>query len=217
MPTNLVLVGPPGVGKGTQASLLNQRLGLVHLASGDIFRQEISSGSDLGRLAKEYIDQGKLVPDDVTIGMMEARFTTDRVKAAGFVLDGFPRTVAQAEALDAKLAELGLELAAVVSLEVPDEELVKRLGGRRVCEHCGEVFHVIYRPPKIQAFCDVCGNDLVVRSDDKEETIRKRLEVFHVRTEPVLAYYDGTRRLRRITADGSIEDVYSAITERLAV
>jgi adenylate kinase len=215
VPTNIVLVGPPGVGKGTQASLLNQRRGLVHLASGDIFRQEISSGSDLGRLAKEFIDQGKLVPDDVTIGMMEARFTTEHVKSAGFVLDGFPRTVAQGEALDCKLAELGLSLSAVLSLEVPDEDLVQRLGGRRVCEHCGEVFHVIYRPPKIQAFCDVCGNDLVVRSDDKEETIRKRLEVFHLRTEPVLAYYEQSGRLQRVPASGSIEDVYGAIVQRL--
>ena len=216
MPVNLVLVGPPGVGKGTQASFLVQRLGLVHLASGDIFRSEISAGTELGLRAKEYMDKGQLVPDDVTIGMMEARIVREDVRASGFVLDGFPRTVNQARALDARLAELGVEVARVVSLEVEDGVVVERLSGRRVCENCGEVFHIKFRPPLRAGTCDVCGNDLTVRADDKEETIRQRLTVFHSQTEPVLDYYAGTGKLYRVPGDGSAEEVYAMVVEGLA-
>jgi adenylate kinase len=217
VPINLVLIGPPGVGKGTQAAMLNRQLGLVQLASGDVFRSEIASGTELGRGAKVFIDRGQLVPDDLTIGMMQARFTTQEARTSGFVLDGFPRTVAQAEALDAKLASLGIAIARVVSLEVGDEVVVERLSGRRVCEHCGEVFHIVYRPPKNFAVCDVCGNDLIVRSDDKEETVRNRLRVFHEQTAPVLAYYEKGGRLHHVDGTKPAEDVFHSVIEGLRV
>ena len=217
MPFNLILIGPPGVGKGTQAALLTNRLGLVHLASGDVFRSEIAAGTALGAEAQAYIDKGQLVPDDLTIAMMEARFTTDQAKTSGFVLDGFPRTVAQAEALDRKLGELGVEIARVVSLEAPDEVVVTRLSGRRLCPNCGEIYHLITRPPSKEGVCDKCGSQLVARTDDNEETVRQRLAVFHERTMPVLSYYTGTGKLFRVSGDGSAEQVYARVLEGLGV
>lgn len=217
MPVNLVLVGPPGVGKGTQAIMLNHRLGLVHLASGDVFRHEIAAGTDLGHIAKKFIDKGMLVPDEVTIDMMEARFTTDEAKTSGFVLDGFPRTVAQAAALDAKLASLGIEVARVASLEIDDEVVVARITGRRVCPNCDEIFHIASRPPQVEGVCDNCGAELMTRTDDKEETIRQRLKVFHELTAPVLEYYVGTGKLYRIDGDQPAEEVYRCIIEGLVV
>ena len=208
MPINLVLIGPPGVGKGTQAGLLTERLGLVHLASGDVFRGEIAAGTDLGRVASGYIERGELVPDDVTIGMMESRFTTLEAMTSGFVLDGFPRTVAQAVALDARLEALGTVVARVVSLEAPDDVVVARLSGRRTCLNCGAVFHIETMPPKQEGVCDDCGSKLVTRTDDKEETIRQRLAVFHTQTQPVLDYYAETGKLFRVDGRGTIEEVY---------
>ncbi len=217
MPVNLVLIGPPGVGKGTQAALLTQRLGLVHLASGDVFRHEIAEGTELGRTAKGYIDKGMLVPDEVTIGMMEARFTSVEARTSGFVLDGFPRTVAQAVALDQKLASLGIQLARVASLEIDEEVVVARITGRRVCPNCGEIFHLASRPPKQEGVCDNCGGALIVRTDDKEETIRQRLNVFHAQTEPVLAYYKVTGKLHHIDGDQPAEEVFRCVIEGLVV
>ena len=217
MPINLVLIGPPGVGKGTQAGLLTERLGLVHLASGDVFRGEIAAGTDLGRVASGYIERGELVPDDVTIGMMESRFTTDEAKTSGFVLDGFPRTVAQAVSLDARLEALGTVVARVVSLEAPDDVVVARLSGRRTCLNCGAVFHIETMPPMQEGVCDDCGSELVTRTDDREETIRQRLAVFHTQTQPVLGYYAETGKLFRVDGRGTVEDVYRAAIGGLRV
>lgn len=217
MPTNLVLIGPPGVGKGTQAALLVERLGLLHLASGDIFRSEITAGTELGLKAKAFMDRGELVPDDVTIGMMEARFTSEVAKKRGFVLDGFPRTVAQAEALDCKLKSLSIEITRVVSLEIDDEIVVARLSGRRTCPNCGRIYHLQTKPPTAEGQCDNCGGALQVRADDNPDTIRNRLSVFHERSEPVLAFYAGLGRLHRVDGDRKAEDVYSDVIEGLAV
>ena len=217
MPLNLLLIGPPGVGKGTQAALLTDRLGLLHLASGDVFRLEIATGTKLGIRAKRYIDKGQLVPDDVTIAMMESRFTSQEAKVAGFVLDGFPRTVAQAAALDAKLESLGIELARVVSLEIDDETVVQRLGGRRVCTNCGAVYHVVSHPPQQEGVCDKCGAHLQIRSDDVEETIRKRLAVFRESTKPVLDHYDKKGLLQRVDGTRPTEEVFSDMIGGLVV
>ena len=217
MPLNLLLIGPPGVGKGTQAALLTQRLGLVQLASGDIFRAEIVAGSELGLRAKRFMDAGKLVPDEVTIGMMEARISSTEVRAAGFVLDGFPRTVEQAVALDALLDRLGVDLARVITLDIDDEVVVSRLAGRRVCPDCGDVYHVQAHPPAKEGVCDRCGGRLIARDDDAPATIRARLEVFHQTTRPVIDHYEATGKLHRVDGDRSAEDVYHDMTAGLAV
>ena len=213
MSINLILIGPPGVGKGTQASLVVERLGLVHLASGDIFRNEISNETELGLWAQSFIERGELVPDEITIGMMDARISADDVSRSGFVLDGFPRTVAQAVALDELLGRLGVIVDRVISLEVEDDDVVERISGRRLCPNCGELYHVTNKPPKIDEACDVCDTKLVVREDDNPDTIRQRLEVFHKTTQPVIEHYASSGALFRVQGIGSIEEVYAAMTE----
>ena len=217
MPLNLLLIGPPGVGKGTQAAMLTQRLGLVQLASGDIFRTEIAAGSELGLRAKGFMDAGKLVPDEVTIKMMEARISSEEVRAAGFVLDGFPRTVEQAVALDALLDRLGVVLARVITIEIDDEVVVGRLAGRRVCPECGAVYHLQARPPAKEGACNRCGAQLVARDDDAPETVRARLSVFHQTTRPVIDHYEAAGKLHRVDGDRPAEDVYRDMTAGLAV
>lgn len=209
----ILLIGPPGVGKGTQASMLTQKTGTPAFASGDIFRAELREQTELGKLAKSYMDRGELVPDDVTIQMMLSRIDTCETHMSGFILDGFPRTVGQAEALDAILAKNGTPLDAVVSLEVDDEVVVDRLGGRWIAPISGEVYHIRNRPPKVPGKCDVSGEDLIQRDDDKPETIRERLRIFHGNTAPVVEYYEKTGLLRRIEADQSVEAVQAAILE----
>lgn len=216
MPVNLVLIGPPGVGKGTQASLLVERLGLVHLASGDIFRHEITNETELGLWAQSFIERGELVPDEITIGMMEARISAEDASRSGFVLDGFPRTVAQAVALDELLSRLGIAVDRVISLEVEDEVVVIRISGRRLCPNCDELYHVTNKPPKIDGVCDACGTELLVREDDNPETIRQRLEVFHETTQPVIEHYTSTGSLFSVKGTGGIEEVYAAMTEGLS-
>jgi len=186
------------------------------LASGDIFRSEIREQTELGRLAKSYIDRGELVPDSVTIDMMRGRLAQDRVREFGFLLDGFPRTVPQAEALDNLLAELKLPLENVLLLEVEDEVVVGRLGGRLTCPNCGEVFHLETRPPKTPGICDRCGSELAVRSDDRPETIRERLRVYHQNTAPVVEYYRNKGLLRRIDGSASPDAVYRSILAALS-
>lgn len=207
----LILIGPPGVGKGTQSALLVSRLGMVALSSGDIFRKEIEAQTDLGRLAKRYIDHGELVPNGVTIEMMAKRLRDDQVRKHGFVLDGFPRTVKQAEALDEILFEMEMGLDKVVSIEVPEEIIVSRLSGRLGCTKCGELYHSTNKPPKREGLCDKCDSPLFVRTDDQPETIRERLRVFREKTEPVIDYYARSGDLQRVDGSGDPELTYQAI------
>src|SRR5215210_2272130 len=185
---NLVLLGPPGSGKGTQGERLQGDFHLPYYATGDILRAAVRDESELGREAKEYMDRGDLVPDDVIVGVIGERIGSHEA-ADGFILDGFPRTAVQAEALDEKLAELGRELTAALLIAVPDEEVVRRLGGRRTCVKNGHIFHVEFDPPKNEDVCDVCGARLVVRDDDKPDVIRNRLNQYHEKTKPLVDYY----------------------------
>ncbi|GHE42021.1 MULTISPECIES: adenylate kinase [Streptomyces] len=203
----IVLVGPPGAGKGTQAAFLAKNLSIPHISTGDLFRANISRQTELGKLAKSYMDAGNLVPDEVTIGMAKDRMEQSDA-AGGFLLDGFPRNVSQAEALDEMLKDEGMKLDAVLDLEVPEDEVVKRIAGRRVCrKDSSHVFHVTYTPPKTEGVCDTCGGELYQRDDDSEETVRTRLEVYHTQTEPIIDYYKAQGLVVTISALGKVEDV----------
>lgn len=212
----ILLIGPPGVGKGTQAARLQAKTGAVPLASGDIFRSELRNQTELGTLAKSYMDKGDLVPDDVTIRMMEARLHDPKVKECGFILDGFPRTVPQALALDDLLEKMGMSLEKVVAMDIDDEDVVQRLGGRRTCPNCGEIFHIKTRPPKNENLCDKCGTQLIVRPDDQPDTIRERLEVFHRNTEPVEKYYEDKGMLYHVDGEQSPDQVFQSILDALS-
>jgi adenylate kinase len=212
---NLVLLGPPGSGKGTQGERLQADLRLPYYATGDILRAAVREETELGRSAKEYMDRGDLVPDDVIVGMIGERIESAEA-ADGFILDGFPRTVPQAEALAQKLAELERELTAVLLIDVDDDEVVRRLGGRRTCIENGHVFHVDFNPPQEEGVCDVDGSALVVRDDDEPEVIRRRLEQYHAKTAPLIDYYDGQSLLRRIDGAASPDEVADEIRRTLA-
>lgn len=211
----LILIGPPGVGKGTQASFIEERLGAKPLSSGVIFRREIEAETDLGRLAKSYIDHGQLVPNGVTIEMMAKRLRSEEIRKKGFVLDGFPRTIRQAEALSELLDEMETHIQVVVSLEVDDDVVVGRISGRMGCTKCGEIYHAHSKPPKREGLCDKCNSPLFFREDDKPETIRQRLKVFRETTQPVIEYYEEKGLLKRIDADRDPEAVYADIVESL--
>ncbi|KDN84766.1 MULTISPECIES: adenylate kinase [Kitasatospora] len=203
----IVLVGPPGAGKGTQAHVLAKTLSIPHISTGDLFRANISQGTPLGVEAKSYMDAGRLVPDEVTIGMAKDRMLQPDA-AKGFLLDGFPRNLGQAEALDAFLAEQGIALDGVLDLEVSEDEVVKRIAGRRLCRNDGaHVFHVVYNPPKTEGVCDECGGELYQRSDDTEEAVRVRLEEYHSKTEPIIGYYQEQGLLVTIPALGKVDEV----------
>ncbi|MFE2514010.1 adenylate kinase [Streptomyces mirabilis] len=211
----IVLVGPPGAGKGTQAAFLAKNLGIPHISTGDLFRANISQGTELGKQAKAYMDAGKLVPDEVTIGMAKDRMEQPDA-ANGFLLDGFPRNVSQAEALDEMLKAEGMKLDAVLDLEVPEDEVVKRIAGRRICRNdSSHVFHVTYKQPKQEGVCDVCGGELYQRDDDSEETVRTRLEVYHTQTEPIIDYYAAQGLVVTISALGKVEEVTGRAMEAL--
>ena len=211
---NLVFLGPPGSGKGTQAAILARNLKLVHVSTGDLLREEVQAGSDLGKQAEHYMTEGVLVPDDVIIKMVRERLAKPDAQT-GFLLDGFPRTVAQADALTGMLSEIGRDLDAVVSLVVDDAEVVRRIAGRLTCRGCGAVFHVESMPPKQPGICDKCGGELYQRSDDTEEAVRSRLATYNERTEPLLAYYREKSLLRSVEAVGSVESVQQRILEAL--
>jgi adenylate kinase len=212
---NLVLLGPPGSGKGTQGERLQEDLRLPYYATGDILRAAVRDETELGRSAKEYMDRGDLVPDEVIVGVIAERI--DSAEAAdGFLLDGFPRTTPQAEALDAKLTELGRAVTAVLLIDVDDDEVVRRLGGRRTCAENGHVFHVEFNPSEREGVCDIDGSELIVRDDDKPEVIRKRLQTYHEKTEPLVDYYDQRSVLRRIEGTAAPDEVGEEIRRTLA-
>ncbi|UGY93125.1 adenylate kinase [Streptomyces gobiensis] len=203
----IVLVGPPGAGKGTQAAYLAENLSIPHISTGDLFRANISQGTELGQKAQEYMRSGQLVPDEVTIGMAKDRMEQPDAEV-GFLLDGFPRNLAQAEALDAILKDAGLKLDAVLDLEVPEDEVVKRIAGRRMCRNdSSHIFHVEYTPSKVEGVCDLCGGELYQREDDSEETVRKRLAVYHSETEPIIDYYRAQSLVTTISALGQVSEV----------
>ncbi|MGW1073654.1 adenylate kinase [Streptomyces sp. NPDC002537] len=203
----IVLVGPPGAGKGTQAAYLAKNLSIPHISTGDLFRANISQGTPLGQKAQEYMRAGQLVPDSVTISMAEDRMDQEDA-AGGFLLDGFPRNVGQAEALDTYLKGKDLALDAVLDLEVPEDEVVKRIAGRRICRNdSSHVFHVVYNQPKAEGVCDACGGELYQRDDDREDTVRKRLEVYHTETEPIIDYYKAQGLVVTIPALGKVTEV----------
>lgn len=210
----LILLGPPGAGKGTQAKRLVDKYSIPQISTGDMLRAAVREGTELGVTAKKYMDAGQLVPDSVVIGLIEERVAKPDCKA-GFMLDGFPRTVGQADALKGVLDKMGLAIDHVISIEVPNEELVERLTGRRTCKACGAGFHIQFDPPKKAGVCDKCGNELYQRDDDKEETIRNRLKVYEDQTEPLIAYYKAAGLLRPIAGQGSIDDIFTRITSVL--
>lgn len=207
----IILIGPPGVGKGTQAALLAGRKGVHTLSSGEIFRREIEAQTDLGRLAQRYISHGELVPNGVTIEMMAKRLREPEVRKSGFILDGFPRTVKQADALQEILNDLDMPLQRVFSLHAPDELIVNRLSGRMGCTKCGAIYHSVNKPPTREGYCDVCNSPIVVRSDDQPDTIRERLRVFRENTAPVVEYYSERGILTIIDATRDAEEVYKDI------
>ncbi len=212
---NLVLLGPPGSGTGTQGERLQEDLRLPYYATGDILRAAVRDETELGRTAQEYMDRGDLVPDDVIVGVI-AEALDSAAARDGFLLDGFPRTTPQAEALDAKLEELGRGVTAVLLIDVPDEEVVRRLGGRRTCLENGHVFHVEFNPPKQDGVCDLDGSELITRDDDKPDVIRKRLATYHEKTEPLVDYYDQRSVLRRIDGERDPNEVAEESRRTLA-
>ena len=212
---NLVLLGPPGSGKGTQGERLQEDLRLPYYATGDILRAAVREETELGKTAKQYMDAGDLVPDEVIVGVIAERIASAEA-LDGFILDGFPRTTPQAEALDTKLEELGRAVTAVLLIDVSDDEVVRRLGGRRTCTENGHVFHVEFNPPKEEGVCDIDGSPLIVRDDDKPEVIRKRLGTYHEKTEPLVDYYDSRSVLRRIDGEQNPDTVEAEIRRTLS-
>lgn len=211
---NLIFLGPPGAGKGTQAGMLSETLNIPQISTGDILRNAVRTGTLMGIRAKSYMDSGSLVPDEVVVGIVEERLQGEDC-ARGFILDGFPRTVAQADALDIMLTRLGREIEHVLSMTVDDEELLTRIGGRRMCEKCGKGYHTLFDPPKVSGFCDQCGSKLYQRDDDKVETMRKRLDEYYQKTAPLIQYYSRKELLRPIPGIGDIKDIQNRIVEVL--
>jgi adenylate kinase len=209
------LLGPPGSGKGTQGERLQEDYRLPYWATGDILRAAVKEGTEVGKKAKEYMDAGDLVPDEVIIDLIAERIVTPEA-GDGFILDGFPRTTPQAEALDEKMKELGRELTAAILIDVPEEEVVRRLGGRRTCKENGHVFHVDFDPPKVEGVCDVCGGELIIRDDDKPEVIKHRLVQYHEKTEPLISYYEEKGILHGVDGAKDPDEVEKQIQALLA-
>jgi len=206
----IVLLGAPGAGKGTQAKKLIEKYGIPQISTGDLLRAAVAAGTPLGKEAKSYMDKGELVPDSVVLGMVEERLKQDDCKK-GYILDGFPRNTVQAEALDKMLASLNMSLTAAVSVDVPFEDLMKRLTGRRTCKSCGQMYNVYFSAPKKEGACDKCGGELFQRDDDKEATIKKRLEVYTAQTEPLIGYYKNKGILKSVAGTGSIDEIFNKV------
>lgn len=213
---NLILLGPPGAGKGTQAKLMIEKLNIPQISTGDILREAVKNNTPLGIKAKSYMEKGLLVPDEVVVGIVKERISKDDCRG-GFILDGFPRTVAQAEALEDVLKNMGKKIDHVISIHVEKDELIRRLAGRWTCRNCQEGYHEIFNPPGRKGVCDKCGGELYQREDDKEETVKKRLETYEQQTMPLIDYYKRKNLLRQINGIGDIKDVFSRILKVLGI
>ena len=210
----IIMLGAPGAGKGTQAKKIAAKYDIPHISTGDIFRANIKNGTELGNKAKTYMDQGLLVPDELVVDLVVDRVKQDDCKK-GYVLDGFPRTIPQAEALDKALAAIGEKMDYAIDVNVPDENIVHRMSGRRACVGCGATYHLEYAPTKTEGICDVCGKELILRDDDKPETVQKRLNVYHEQTQPLIDYYTNAGILKTVDGTIDINDVFQAIVDIL--
>lgn len=210
----LIMLGAPGAGKGTQAKKIAEKYNIPHISTGDIFRANIKNGTELGKKAKTFMDQGLLVSDELVVDLVVDRVGQEDC-ANGYVLDGFPRTIPQAEALDKALSTLGEKVDYAINVEVPDENIVKRMSGRRACVGCGATYHIVYAPTKVENVCDTCQGELILRDDDKPETVQKRLDVYHEQTQPLIEYYSNKGILREVDGTVDINDVFAAITQIL--
>lgn len=208
----IVMLGAPGAGKGTQAKMISEKYDIPHISTGDIFRANIKNGTELGKKAKSYMDQGLLVPDELVVDLVVDRVKKDDC-AKGYILDGFPRTIPQAEALDAALGEEKIDYA--LDIEVPDENIIKRMAGRRACVGCGATYHLVYNPTKTEGVCDACGEKLILRDDDKPETVQKRLDVYHEQTQPLIDYYKKAGSLVEMDGTVDIQVVFENIVKIL--
>ena len=210
----IIMLGAPGAGKGTQAKMLADKYQIPHISTGDIFRANIKNGTELGNKAKEYMDKGLLVPDELVVDLVIDRFKEDDCKK-GYILDGFPRTIPQAEALDKALSDIGDSVDYAVNVEVPDENIITRMGGRRACVGCGATYHVQFNPTKVEGICDRCGKELILRDDDKPETVKKRLDVYHEQTQPLIDYYTNKGIIKEVDGTQDMNKVFEDIVDIL--
>lgn len=206
----IIMLGAPGAGKGTQAKMIAAKYSIPHISTGDIFRANIKEGTDLGKEAKKYMDNGQLVPDELTVRILLDRVAKDDCKN-GYVLDGFPRTIPQAEVLDAEVSKLGEKIDFAIDVDVPDENIIKRMSGRRACLKCGATYHIEHVPPKKEGICDTCGSELVLRDDDKPETVKERLNVYHKQTQPLIDYYNKKNIMKSVCGTKDVNDVFADI------
>ena len=210
----IIMLGAPGAGKGTQAKMIAEKCGIPHISTGDIFRANIKNGTELGAKAKEYMDKGLLVPDELVCDLV-----VDRIQQAdcekGYILDGFPRTIPQAEALEAALNAIEQKLDYAIDIDVPDENIINRMSGRRACVGCGATYHVVFNPTKVEGKCDVCGESLILRDDDKPETVKKRLDVYHTQTQPLIDYYTRQGVLKTVDGTRDLNEVFQEIVDIL--
>lgn len=210
----IIMLGAPGAGKGTQAKKIAEKYAIPHISTGDIFRANIKNGTELGKKAKAYMDQGLLVPDELTCDLVVDRINQEDCRN-GYILDGFPRTIPQAKALTAALEKMGTKIDYAIDVDVPDSNIVNRMGGRRACVGCGATYHIVFNAPKKEAICDVCGEKLILRDDDKPETVQKRLTVYHEQTQPLIEYYKDAGVLRTVDGTVDMKDVFAAIVKIL--